>query len=395
MKKILTYIVLSAALVLNTSCLEDLTSKASLDANMNLAENDVNTLLTGLYKSVRNPNNYGYFSIMCTEIMSDNYRPYKFQWFQVQNLFEHKVPSNDILLGYNYSSYYQAIDRANTILGVPSATDAQKAAAKFYRAYTYLRLYDMYERVPLIDVNYKGGPIAPSSKEDVLKFILDDLKFAKEHLPEFDLKNPKGSMKLPNKEGAAAVLARVLRIKGDIQAAGAEAEYVINTNKFSISPNPKERDGEVIVMLKGNKAEGVGSWGWIMSYDAKTWNCFGAADDLVALISDEDTRRILFDFAKKDERQGFVFSNKYKTEDNSDLVVARIPEMYLISAEAGNANRLQEFQKIRKSKLQLKDERRLEMSFEWTRWEDMKLEGLTDYVLPYPQGAKDSNPLLK
>ncbi|WP_394420673.1 carboxypeptidase-like regulatory domain-containing protein [Tenacibaculum mesophilum] len=49
----------------------------------------------------------------------------------------------------------------------------------------------------------------------------------------------------------------------------------------------------------------------------------------------------------------------------------------------------------RKSSLTLAEERRLEMSFEWTRWEDLKLEGKTSYILPYPTRAVDSNPLLK
>ena len=395
MKKIFLYTTIIASILSTTGCLEDIKSEASLNANAALAEKDVDKLLTGLYSKVRHPNTYGYFSVMITEIMADNYDPVKFQWFQVQNMSTHNVPSNDILLSYFYADFYNAIARANTILKVPSATEDQKGKAKFYRAYTYLRLYDMFERVPLIDENYDKQPIAPSSKQDVMNFIIEDLKYAKEHVQEFDVANPGEYSKIPTKEAAAALLARVYRLNGDLNSAVTEAEYVINTNKFTIASNPKERGSELICQLKGNKAEEIGQWGWIMSWDARNWNCFAAAKELTDLITDKDTRRVLFDFAEKEERKDFIFSNKYATDGSSDLIVARVPEMYLISAEAGNTNRLKELQKIRKSELSLKDERRLEMSFEWTRWEDLKLEGKENYVLPYPQRAVDSNPLLK
>lgn len=395
MKKVFLYIMIVGSVLSLNSCLEEISSEASLDASSKLAEDDVNKLLVGLYRKVRHPNSYGYFAVMATEIMADNYKPVKFQWFQVQNIYEHNVPSNDLLLRNLYVDFYAGIDRANTILKSPSANEDQKGKAKFYRAYTYLRLFDLFERVPIVDENYNRQPIAPSSKEDVLNFIIEDLKYGKENMVEFDGKNVGLSSKVPTKEAAAALLARVYRLKGDLAAAANEAEYVIGTNKFSIAQNPKERESEVITMLKGNKAEEAGSWGWIMSYESRTWNCFAAADDLLNLISDNDTRRALFDFDKKDERNGYVFSNKYKTQDNSDLLVVRIPEMYLISAEAGNTNRLRELQNIRNSTLSLEDERRLEMSFEWTRWQDLKLSKKQDYVLPYPQQAVDSNPLLK
>jgi len=56
--------------------------------------------------------------------------------------------------------------------------------------------------------------------------------------------------------------------------------------------------------------------------------------------------------------------------------------MYIISAQTGNNARLTELQSARNSSLTLKEERRLEMPFEWTRWEDLKLKGSVYYVLP-------------
>jgi len=309
-------------------------------------------------------------------------------------MYEHVVPANDILLSYQYSGYYRGISRANVVLNVPSASEHQKGAAKYCRALTYLRLYDLFERVPLVDENYDNTAKAPASKAEVLAFIVKDLQEAKASMNSIDENNLATSQTLPTKEAASALLARVYRMQGDLTKAGVEAEELISSGKFSLSSNPSERTNEVIMRFAGNKAEENGSWGWIMSSAAKSWNCFACADDLVALLDSDDTRRILFDIDGAAENDGYVYSKKYKTDDDSDLLVSRIAEMYLISAEAGNSARLTELQTIRNSSLSLDNERRLELSFEWVRWSDLKLKGET-YRFPYPEGSSDINPLLK
>ncbi|WP_461630342.1 RagB/SusD family nutrient uptake outer membrane protein [Labilibaculum euxinus] len=393
MKRNILIVIAFAISGLFSSCEKDLeiASEASLSATAPLAQEDVDKLLTGVYERMMEPSGYAYFNIMAPELMADNYKPVKFQWFQVQYMYEHKVPANDILLSYQYSGYYRGISRANVVLNVPSASDHQKGAAKYCRALTYLRLYDLFERVPLIDENYDNQPMAPASKEDVLKFIIEDLKAAKVLMNPINTNQLAISQTLPSAEAASALLARVYRMNGEIAKAGIEAEELITSKKFTLAANPLERTNEVIMRFAGNKAEANGSWGWIMSPAAKTWNCFACADDLVALLDADDTRNILFDAP---DATGYVYSKKYKTDDDSDLLMSRIAEMYLISAEAGNANRLTEFQAIRKSSLTLDDERRLELSFEWVRWSDLKLKGET-YRFPYPQGSQDINPLLR
>ncbi len=371
----------------------DIVSEASLSATAPLSTEDVNKLLTGVYAKVMTPNGNGHFNIMASEILADNYQPVKFQFPQVQYMYEHTTPSDDILLGYFYKDFYTAINRANTVIKVTTSSEDQKGKARYCRALTYLRLYDLYEEVPLADENYDGKPIAPATKTVVLDFIINDLKFAKEKCSKIDSKNLAVSQLTPTSEAASALLARVYRIKGDIASAGKEAEELISSGKFSLSPNPAEYTSEVIMKFAGNKGEGNGYWGWIMSDAAKAWNCFASAPSLTALLSPSDTRNALF---TKVNVIGidYVFSTKYSPNKDSDLLISRIAEMYLISAEAGNANRLTQLQAIRKSSLSLDDERRLELSFEWVRWEDLKLKGET-YKFPYPQAAVDANPLLK
>lgn len=395
MNKKFIYILSLAALSLLGSCSKDLDikSEVSLSATDPLSVEDVDKLLTGIYEKVMKPNSFGYFNIMATEFMGDNYRPVKFQFPQVQYLYEHKTPAEDILLSYFYKDFYTAIARANTVLTVSTATENQKGKARYCRALSYLRLTDLYDEVPLIDENYDKNPVAPSSKAAVLEFIVNDLKFAKEKCIHIDQKNMVVSQLTPTSEAASALLARVYRLQGKIAEAGKEAEELISKGIFKLAANPSDNSSEVILKFAGNKGEKNGYWGYIMSPAAKAWNCVACAPELVALLKDGDTRSTLF--AKQSiGSENFVFSTKYATDNNSDLFISRIAEMYLISAEAGNANRLKEFQTARKSGLTLDEERRLELSFEWVRWEDLKLKG-EKYRLPYPQSAVDANPLLK
>lgn len=393
-RKFLLAISLMSTLLFGSCSKElDIVSEASLSATAPLATEDVNKLLTGVYAKVIKPNDNGFFNIMASEIMADNYQPVKFQWFQVQYMYEHKTPADDILLGYFYKDFYTAINRANTVIKVSTSTADQKGKARYCRALSYLRLYDLYEEVPLVDENYDSKPIAPSSKASVLEFIINDLIFAKNNCSKIDSKNLGGTQLTPTSEAASALLARVYRIKGDIALAGKEAEELISSGKFSLSSSPAEYTSEVIMKFAGNKGEENGSWGWVMSPAAKTWNCFACAPSLTALLGANDTRNALFSKASINGIN-YIFSTKYSPNDDSDLLISRIAEMYLISAEAGNTNRLTELQTIRKSSLTLDDERRLELSFEWVRWEDLKLKGET-YKFPYPQAAVDANPLLK
>lgn len=374
-------------------CELDMPSQMSLDANQELTRDDVQILLNGLYESIVNPSYYGYFNILYSDILADDLKPVKFQWDQVQLAYEHKIPSDDILNGYLYPYFYTGVSRANTILKSPLADDSQKGIARYCRAICYLRLIDLYGPVPIVDESYDNSDIQRSSEKKVLEFIANDLGYAKANAPVYDGKNTS-----PSRQAAQALLARVYRIQGNIKQAGIEAEALIESKMFSLSNNPKgDREKEMIMnfatlpSLSSSNAE----WGWIMSWDARAWNCFAVADEVVVLIKPGDRRAVFYDIDEAPKRNGYVFTNKYKNADSdSEIMMSRLAEMYLISAEAGNANRLKEFQTFRNSALSLEDERRLEFAGEFIRWRELKMKGET-YVIPYPKSSVDSNPALK
>lgn len=390
-------LILLMSIFVATSCSDklDIQSEASLSADMELVESDVDNLLNGLYREVDFPGDVGFFNVMYTEIFSDNYTPVKFQWFQIKSASEHDLLAGDFILHRIYRFAYKAIKRANTIISSESASPHQVGCAKLMRAMLYQRLYDVWESVPLIDENYDNKPIAASSKDDVIKFILSDIDFAIANIKDFSVSDRVNSINLPTKEAAQAFGARVYRIAGNKAKAVELAEAVITSGKFELSPKPSDRSKEVIYQFYNHKGEDLGSHGWIMSPAAKTWNCFAVADGVYNLLKGSDTRKELY-YTEAVSGTDFHWTNKYSTDDASELVISRIAEMYLISAEV-NANRLTEFQAVRQSSLSLSEERRLELAFEWVRWQDMKIENVatSDYVPPYSTSASDSNPLLK
>ncbi len=94
-----------------------------------------------------------------------------------------------------WQSLFDGVMRANLVInkvaGIESMSEEQKsqyvAEAKFMRALFYFELYNFFGALPLYDesvnlsTDYNNMKKPRSSKEDVLKFILDDLNYATSH----------------------------------------------------------------------------------------------------------------------------------------------------------------------------------------------------------------------
>lgn len=392
-----TYILLLVFSLMFASCESelDLPSQASINAESNTTVKDVDAMVIGIYNKMIKVTDYEFMNHMFPMLLADNLNGISVAWFQIDNAMKHEVPSGDILLNYMYYPQYEAINRCNNVIKQEIATPAQKSAAYYCRALCHLRLYDVFGAVPFINEDYViDTPIAPLADAQLLEAIAGDLRFASEHGADFDTSDRAESYSGVTKYAAKALLARVYRLQGKIADAGKLAEEVITSGKFDLASNPAENLGEMIFQFTGTKKDGS-YMGALLSSSTYGWNCFSAADDLVALIQGDDTRSVIF----KKETIGdteYTFPSKYTTNDDSNIIISRLSEMYLISAEAGNANRLTEFQAVRKSSLSLENERRLELCFEsGIRWEDIKLSGKDNYTLPYPDAATSSNSLLR
>ncbi|QZE13504.1 RagB/SusD family nutrient uptake outer membrane protein [Halosquirtibacter laminarini] len=395
------YITLVLLLGLLTACEKDLNipSQVSVNAEANTTKSDIDAMVIGMYNKMLSPSRFEYLNHLYPEFLADDINGISIQFRQIKYTMDHSIPSDDILLNYMYYPVYETVARCNNIIKQKNATLAQRSSAYFCRALSFLRLNDLFAGVPYIKEDYViDTPVAPSTNDEVLELIVEDLKYAAENAVDFDEKSRKESYSIVSKSAAKALLARVYRLQGNIVEAGKVAEEVISLDKFSLAKNPASNDSEIIMQFTGNKKDGS-LVGYVFSKPSYGWNCFSASEELTKLIKGDDTRVNTFkslELGEGENKKTYMVPNKYTEEQDSSIPVVRIAEMYLISAEAGNDNRLKEFQTIRKSSLSLENERRLELCFEaGIRWEDLKLAGKENYVLPYPDNAVDANPLLK
>ncbi len=103
-------------------------------------------------------------------------------------------------------AYRDMILQCNTIItyaenpqrGMKWSSEEKKnaiiAEAKFFRAYTYNMLANLYGGVPLVDVIYESPKtdFFRSTRDEILEFVKDDLEFASQWLPETVVKEKEG-----------------------------------------------------------------------------------------------------------------------------------------------------------------------------------------------------------
>ncbi|GAB3252378.1 hypothetical protein GCM10027347_11420 [Larkinella harenae] len=158
----------------------------------------VNTLYSDARNFIFNDNgsdNGGYpyreYLRMGTDVASvgQKHRPYLMVDFRLFN-------STHEAARYFWDKAYQTlIPRANTIIDraelptVPWKTEAEKTAilaqARFFRAYAYYTLVNLYGDVPLItrEITTPQFEFTRAPKADVLNFIRQDLEYAAQNLP--------------------------------------------------------------------------------------------------------------------------------------------------------------------------------------------------------------------
>lgn len=106
---------------------------------------------------------------------------------------------NGIMIA-NWKGMYKVIIHCNLTIAaiqkspssIPQADkDAAIAEAKFIRGYAYYNLALLWGDVPIIEDNISliNSPLVPKHQvQDVYRFIVNDLTFASQHLPEADIK---------------------------------------------------------------------------------------------------------------------------------------------------------------------------------------------------------------
>jgi starch-binding outer membrane protein, SusD/RagB family len=361
---------------------------------------------------------------------------------QYRELGTKRITSANAEAAALYSNIYSAVYVADFIFEklpeVSGVTTAQRnktmGTAYFLRGLSYF--YGLYTfggipevKTTSIDAN---RDIPRATREDILALILSDYQSALDLLPE-EPANPG----FVSKDAARAALARYYLFTKQWNLAEDFASQVINSNRYILEPDFKN------IVLTDFTDEAIFEIGYNVTDDPGTLNnlfkgrreIIPSNELVVSLASPQSGSRF--------SSIGFNVNNlagvdngwtvlKYgsKDEDNNNVVVFRLAEMYLIRAEArANQNNVSglnsaqsDVNELRKRAnaplvsvlsqsqmiLTIEEERRMELAFEGHRWYDLVRTGRVTAVMtvfspnwkstfelwPIPQREIQNNPAL-
>ena len=400
----------------------------------NLGQNEVQQLLIGVYRSLQN--NPSAYSYVTGDLMGENLTNSSlFNSGDQVDFVQGTVKTNNLIIYQMWWGYYNGIFNCNTLLQTLSNLTASTgnkqltAAAKYFRAYGYFNLVIRWGGVPLI-TSTTAAVVKRSTAADTWALIKADLQAAIADLPSLSTitTDPQYTV---SKEAAQALLAKVSLYTGDNATATTLAEGLIANPAFALETNFSNvyhtlANKELIFGFKYLSSE----MGLVSStnsgfvnlglYTLFTTNAFPQRGSYVYLPTQElqnlftpgDTRTAI-SFVNYNNN-GLIMVNKFWNFE--PVIISRIAEMYLISAEAQGVSgigRLNQLRQVRGlASLSITDptdylnaillERRKELFCEGHRLYDLirtntaigTLAHITDknkLLLPIPQQEIDVN----
>jgi len=412
-------------------------------ANAYLTASDAEAALVGVYDSF-SQEYYIWDNIIFNDVMSDNYyaggdNP---EIFAVEDLTV--VPTNARLWN-NWSQIYNAISKANTVLDkVPGITDIQLVEtrrsqilgeASFLRAFHYYQLVKMWGGVPLITKPVTSTApsetqIARSTEAEVYAQIIADLEFAVANLPDTYGDAADVNKARATKGAANAMLAKVYAQKSDrdyskvITYANAvinsPAGYILLAKYSDLWDGAHYNNAESIMEVQFTvKPEANWGPGLLLppTLTNDTWRKFVTpSHDLInAFDAEGDTQRkeasILFEKAPWADEFWSVavngqvpFAYKWKSANAGNSTnrqyIVRLADIILLKAEAlsatgdiGGAKTALNLVRHRAGlgdtpatdaaqlKTAILNERRLELTQEAQRWDDLRRNGVAVDVM--------------
>lgn len=270
--------------------------------------------------------------------------------------------------GSRWNMFYLAIRNANLVIkNAPNGTsisqkdiDENIGEARFLRAFSYFQLVRNWGSIPIrTEENMTEISLVKSSVDDVYKFIIADLLFAENNLPEEQTLIGKATS-----YAAKTMLADVYLTRGKYQEASNKVKEVMQSAKYSLVPVRNKTDfqwnlfgpekittPEEIFYFKYSRQPGLGNWIlWVLSHPSTGNFNFGgayahysdAANPFYINWNDQDIRKSLWDKINFGLGQNTLVSSKYvdpnAVEKNNgagnDLPIYRYAEVLLIYAEA-------------------------------------------------------------
>jgi hypothetical protein len=339
-----------------------------------------------------------------------------------------------------YNTIYHAnfiIERLPDVPSVPKATrEEAMATARFLRAYSYFAgVYSFGDMPKVLSTSIETNEnIARASREEILDLVLEDYQFALDNLPE------SSEVGYANTDVVKAALARYFLYQGDWANAQTFASEIIESGNYELVADYRD------LVEKDFTGEQIFEVGYTLNDDPGTSTNIGLNNLFVGRREIIPSNQVIVSLASAESGDRF-FSIKFNTddlqgadngwsvakygtadEDNNNVIVFRLGEMYLIRAEArletGDLqgaiddlnvlrNRAHGTTIASASQAELRrlveEERKVELAFEGHRWYDLVRTGRADVVMPafnsnwrdaynlwpIPQREIQNNPALK
>lgn len=321
------------------------------------------------------------------------------------------------LWGSIYNTVYIAnfiLERLPQVAGVPPQQRNQvMGTAYFLRGYSYFVALYTFGGVPeVLSTNIEDNRNIPrASEDDILQLILDDFEEALNLLPQ----EPANSG-FAGEFAVRAALAKLNLYQGNWSDAAQFATDVIESGMYTLE------DDYSALVTQDFTDEAIFELGYTQADDPGTNNTIGlnnlfvgrreiipSNEEVLALSSDESGDRfssISFDLDNLNGPDNGWSVAKYGTadQDNNNVVVLRLGEMYLIRAEAraqlgdvSGVNSAQEDINVLRTRanatlvgsvtqsqmiLIIENERKYELAFEGHRWYDLVRTGRASQVMP-------------
>jgi starch-binding outer membrane protein, SusD/RagB family len=316
-----------------------------------------------------------------------------------------------------YNTVYIAnfiIERLPTVPGVPTGQrNSTLATAHFLRGYAYfIGLYSFGGIPQVLTTSIETNRNIPrASRDEILALILEDYSFALDNLP-----SEAENAGFASKYAVRAAFARYYLYLGNWASAETFATSVIASNIYTLEPEFSN------LVTKDFTDEAIFEMGYSTSDDPGTNGNIGLNNLFVGRREITPSNQVVISLASNESGDRFSsisFSSadlqgndngwsvaKYGTadEDNNNVVVFRLAEMYLIRAESRahlnlvtGSNSAQSDLNVLRARanapliqnvgqaqmfLLIEEERKYELAFEGHRWYDLVRTGRASQVMP-------------
>lgn len=397
-----------------TSCDLDMNPHSAVSPG-SVGAKDIEALRSGMYYNVQErpgTESYIMFDLFGGELTTK-------QSTNSLDLINSLASANNSLIKEAWQGYYKALMQVNNVYSI--AQDLPEGSQKnqvlgechYFRAYIHLCLVTRYGDVPLMKEN-TDAKVSRTPAAEVWAFIKDELD------KSMSLLGTPTTTAYLSKDAATALRARVALYTGDKTLAKNLAESLIADARYGLDSYDKIFRGgnnkEVIFAFSCLTIESsiaISTLFYSYNHPNSGSYVYAPAKEVMNMFADTDTRKEV----SITTMDNLNFMNKYPSgqKGTDPVVISRIGEMYLISAEAqGLTNGLSRLNDLRAFRGlpavypgteaafidAILDERRHELLCEGHRWYDLVrlgkaveklgiLEHMT--LMPIPEAERQVN----